>query len=301
VSDILELWALLDLGDLQGSFVNDILPDAGAVMVEAQAEAAAIGGAYVDAEAASLGARTGSGLDPWGFAGTASDGRSLTGLLVQPFIQTLNAIHLGAPGDLALQAGAEALDRIATTQVQDAGRAAEATAIAGNRDVKGYLRQVEPGACSRCIILAGRFYRFNDGFDRHPSCRCSHRPVTRESEPQSPLELFNGMSVAEQDRVFTKAGADAIRLGAEPNLVVNARRGMSKAQSGRLTRVNVGGQQVFTTTEGTSKRGLAYQRLTDGATGRKRKVTRLMPESLIDLAKDREDAIRLLRLHGYIL
>jgi hypothetical protein len=307
VAQLLALWALLDLNDMQGSFEADVLPDAATVMVEAQAEAAQIGSDYVDDTAAALGARPFARVSPWGFAGTASDGRSLMSLLAQPFIQSLNAISIGAPAPMALEFGAIALDRIATTQIQDAGRTSEAVAIAATPDITGYLRFVEPGACGRCVILAGRFYKWNDGFDRHPKCRCSHRPLSRESEPQTPLELFNAMSAADQARAFTKAGAEAIRLGADPALVINARRGMSKAANGRLTRQQVMGQRVFTTTEGTTKRGLAFQRLggklVKGRDSRYRRtnVTRLMPESILEVATSREDAMRLLRLHAYIL
>lgn len=302
VSNVLELWALLDLADMQGSFEDAVLPEASGLMVEAQAEGAQVGADYVAAEAESLGSSAGARVSPWGFAGAASDGRSLTSLLAQPFVQTLNALSMGAPADLALGFGAESLDRIVTTQIQDAGRTAEAVGIAATPDIKGYLRTVEPKACGRCIVLAGRFYRFNDGFDRHPSCRCSHRPVTRESEPQSDREIFDGLSAAEQERAFTKAGAEAIRLGAEPNMVINARRGMTAAQNGRLIPKDIGGQRLFTTTEGTSRRGLAYQRLNEGVPrGKKRVPVRLMPESILSLAKDRDDAVRLLRLHGFIL
>jgi hypothetical protein len=77
---------------------------------------------------------------------------------------------------------------------------------------------------------------------------------------------------------------------------------MTTAQSGRLIPKNINGQQVFTTTEGTSRRGLAYQRLNENVpNGKKRVPVRLMPESILALAKDRDDAIRLLRLHAFIL
>jgi len=35
------------------------------------------------------------------------------------------------------------------------------------------------GACSRCAILAGRFYAFNAGFQRHRHCGCQHVPSGR--------------------------------------------------------------------------------------------------------------------------
>jgi hypothetical protein len=167
------------------------------------------------------------------------------------------------------------LDEIVTTQVHDAARESEHVALAANTELAGYLRVVEPAACGRCVILAGRFYRWNDGFLRHPRCRCSNRPLTRESEPQDPRELFNQMSAADQVQAFGADGARAIRDGADPSRVVNARRGMS------TTRVN--GQDLATTV------ALA-----------KRRQIRLMPEAIYQLAKDRDDAIRLLKFHQFI-
>lgn len=101
------------------------------------------------------------------------------------------------------------------------------------------------------------------------------------------------MDEAEQDRVFGKAGAQAIRDGADIARVVNARRGMTTAAdpSGRrrLVRDERG---LFTTTEATTRRG----RLPGQVAG-----ARLMPESIYEIAKgDRDEAIRLLRAHGYI-
>lgn len=290
----LAAWAGLDLADLQGSFVS-ILPFLLDTLETAQFEAADIGADFTDAVAEREGVDAGPRVNRSGFVGVASDGRSLTGLLSQPLVGLFKALAVGVREPVALQWSRDSFDEILTTQVHDAARESEHVALAANTELAGYLRVVEPGACARCIILAGRFYKWNAGFLRHPKCRCNHRPLTKDSEPQSDREIFDQMTTAEQDRAFTKDGAAAIRLGAEPNLVVNARRGMS-------TPTTIGGREVVATTEGTSKRGLAYQRLTENTTGRKPKtVVRLMPGSLIKFAKDRDDAIRLLKLHGYIL
>lgn len=288
VARVLAAWGVLDLADAQTSFGVDVLPVMIAALVEAQEVAADLGARYVARDASDQGAGPGERLNPRGFAGLASDGRSLAGLLAQPLIQTFMAVRAGASPVSALDAGAQSLDRIVTTQVQDAARTAEATAITGNRSITGYVRTVEPKACGRCVILAGRFYRWNAGFLRHPACRCDHRPMVREIEPQDPRTLFDSMSAEDQARAFTAAGAEAIRLGADPARIVNARRGMSTTVSapGRQIRSRVtvvGGQRVFTTTV-LAKRGRV----------------RLMPESILELATDREDAIRLLRFHKYI-
>src|SRR5690625_5568244 len=117
---------------------------------------------------------------------------------------------------------------------------------------------VNPGACDRCAILAGRFYRWNDGFLRHPDCMCEHVATTASSEQEAfdrgliedPYEYFESLSEEEQDRRFGKAGAQAIRDGADMSQVVNARRGMTA--NGHFT------------VEGTSRYGHAAQGLRRG-------------------------------------
>ncbi len=142
-----------------------------------------------------------------------------------------------------------------------------------------------------------------------------------------PKQAFRSMSAAEQDRVFTRAGAEAIRLGADIGQVVNARRGAAgltpagariTAKEGRLLRngrevgrleaVDVFGRQLFITSEGVTTRGQAGVRLgaredrvkTKGARYTSARPPRLMPESVLSIARDREDAVRLLRRFGYI-
>jgi hypothetical protein len=187
----------------------------------------------------------------------------------------------------------------------DTARAAEVAATAQRPWVKGYIRMIEPGACSRCAALAGRFYLFNEGFPRHPRCRCVHVPAMEDvpHDPRTnPNAYFDSLSPEQQDQVFTKAGAEAIRLGASIGQVVNARRGMSTAQQnpsgwipkGRLTPVDVFGTPTFITTEGVTKRGVGRRAMGSG------RPVRLMPESIMALARSPEDAIRLLTLYGYL-
>jgi hypothetical protein len=70
-----------------------------------------------------------------------------------------------------------------------------------------------------------------DPFQRHPGCRCTAAPITGEGKTLTRSRYHVAGRVlrepdpAEQDRVFTKAGAEAIRAGADPVSVVSARRG----------------------------------------------------------------------------
>lgn len=273
---------------------------------------------------------------PESLAGWASDGRPLETLLAQPADVALDRLVAGQTPEAALSAGEASVRRIARTQIADAGRVAAGVDIATRPGV-GWVRMLNPPSCSRCVVLAGRVYRWNDGFDRHPQDDCVHVATTitaarREGLVDDPKAYFQSLSTAEQDRVFTKFGAQAIRDGADIGQVVNARRGMSTTardefgnRIGRLAPTTVFGQDVFTTTEGTTRRGVAGKRLiAEGArlsgesaetvrrqsrtgvvsrtvTRQRVQVPRLMPESIYELAKDRADAVRLLKRFGYIL
>lgn len=238
-------------------------------------------------------------------AGVSGSGYPLAVPLFAAVEATRWARHMGAGRIDAATTGAHVLERTVTTEVLDTARAAESVGIAANPAVAGYVRMIEPGACARCAVLAGQFYRWNDGFLRHPRCRCVHIP-SNEDTPKDPATdpqaYFDSLSRSEQDRIFTVAGAQAIRDGADIAQVVNARRGMSTAQvntrgwipKGRLSRVDVFGRDLFVTTEGMTRRGLARR-------VRARGGVRLMPESIYEIAGgDRAEAIRLLRVHGYI-
>jgi hypothetical protein len=42
----------------------------------------------------------------------------------------------------------------------------------------GFVRRVNPPCCGRCAILAGRWYRYDSGFRRHPRCDCTLEPTS---------------------------------------------------------------------------------------------------------------------------
>jgi hypothetical protein len=286
-----QIWRRLDPNNIAGSW-RSLLPVLLNVVATSQETAAASASGYVDDALAAqrLRAPAEGRLLAGGLAGVASDGRALESLLYQPAVRTLVAIGQGATVTRALAGGSLALDTIVRTQVADAGRVAEAVSIASRPRVHGYVRMLSLPSCSRCIILAGRRYEWNAGFRRHPRCDCRHIPAGENLPGDTrtdPKKLFESMSSAEQDRIFTKAGAEAVRMGADLNQVVNARRGMETA--------TVFGRQVLHTREGVTRKGRGGRRL-----NAKRRV-RLMPEQIfLEAAGDREEAVRLLRLHGYI-
>lgn len=91
-----------------------------------------------------------------------------------------------------------------------------------------------------------------------------------------PKAYFDSLDRDGQDELLGKAGADAVREGADMAKVVNARRGMQTA--------SIGGQNVLVTTEAAGRR------------------PRLMPEAIFKAADgDRKLAVRLLHQHGYLI
>jgi hypothetical protein len=308
-------------GDWRAQYRDEVGPRLVALAVASQVAATTEANQYVPDVLAEL------DFDPvdvsvprLAFAGYSGDGRPVDTLLEQSMFVAARSFDLANSTpeavlrvpefdvDAALADALADAERwvamVAGTIIADTNRAAESAALTANESVEGYVRMLNPPSCSRCVILAGRFYRWNDGFERHPRCDCVHIPASEADLADlrvNPGLYFDSLSREEQDQIFTKAGAQAVRDGADLHQVVNARRGMNTAQQnprgwipkGNLVRDDLG---LFVTTEGTTVRGLA------NATRRGRNaVRRLMPESIYELARDRDDAIRLLRLHGFIL
>lgn len=258
---------------------------------------------------------------PDGLTGIASDGRPLDSLMYGSIITAKgkigDAVDRGLPvtGDVvstAWEAGLRSLQLRVQTQIADANRVGTGLAITSRPGI-GYVRMLNPPSCSRCAVLAGRFFRYNAGFDRHPGCDCRHiaAPEDRADDLRTdPMDYFVSLDPAMQNKIFTIAGARAIREGADIAQVVNARRGangldtaaglMGNARYHHTKRRDVYGQQLITTTEGVTKRGVAGKVIR--ARGRNPKTTpRLMPEDIYLLGEDRDDTLRLLRLNGYLL
>lgn len=223
--------------------------------------------------------------------GVAGDGRPVDSLMYGAVTHSRQRVSAGATASQALASGSKWLTTSIGTLLSDTGRQSESLAI-GVRPVSGYVRMLNPPSCDRCTILAGRWYSKSSGFARHPRCDCRHIPASESVAGDltvSPVDYFDSLTVEQQDATFTKAGAEAIRSGADINQVVNARRGMQNAQ--------VGGRQLLVTTEGTTRRGAANRALRTESGGRR---PRLMPESIAQVARDRDDYLRLLRANGYL-
>ena len=182
---------------------------------------------------------------------------------------------------------------IVKTGLGDTARGAVQSGMQARPAVTGYVRMLQGTSCARCAILAGRHYKSSVAFDRHKRCDCIHIPAAEDAEGDwttDPDVYFRSLSREDQDRLFTKAGAETIRMGGDMNQVVNARQGITVAQAF--------GQTVQATTVGTTRRGLAGQRLQG-------RIPRLLPDEIFLQAErlgwDRAETLRQLRRFAYVL
>lgn len=279
------LWAQVDRGDIAGSW-RRLTPAAGAAVILGQDSVAEGAEKYLLTLLDTYGLEDDARAEfrPESLSGVASDGRNLLTLMYQPAISALSVIKEGGTPAQGLASGRFTADMIVRTQVSDAARVADGVALAVRPQLQGWVRMLSLPSCSRCILLAGRVYRWNEGFKRHPRCDCRHIPAPEDvlgDLRTDPRAAFDSMTAEEQNKAFTQAGAEAIRDGADISQVVNARRGMRS--------VEIAGARRLITTEGTVR---------GQARGRR---TRLMPEQIyLEANGNRSEAIRLLRIHGYV-
>lgn len=251
-------WAKVRLTDLDGSW-SAVAARMTAVVAAGQLGAARAGAAYVPQVTA---VDPVAAVVPEALAGVASDGRGLESLLYGAVVHVKDAVSRSQ--DNPLDVGRRWIDLLVRTQVADAGRGAAGIAIAATPGM-GWVRMVSPPCCSRCAVLAGKFFRYNDGFQRHPGCDCRHVPCTR-----SDADAFQSSVPLEQVRDLSAAERKAVSDGADLAQVVNARRG----------------SDGMTTTEGTTRRTFPGQRLT--------------PDAIYKVSATRDEAIRRLRENGYL-
>lgn len=186
-----EAWAAVAKGDISATWAEQI-PRLLSYLTAAQFAAANSADTYVHAALAEQGMATGAAarVQPMAFAGIASDGRPLETLLALPAIEAKTAIARGAPVTRAMATGRALVELAAHTQVADAGRTADQAAIVARTG--GYVRMVVGKTCSRCLILAGRWYRWNAGFARHPKCLPADVTVSGPGTIAASRRLYQG-------------------------------------------------------------------------------------------------------------
>ena len=170
---------------------------------------------------------------PAGFLAAAPNGEPVLATLDALPVKAKNAVAGGATSLEARIAAASWLGRVAMTMLADTSRDVYQADMISRPQVTGYVRMVAPGACSRCIILAGKRFLWNQGFQRHPNCNCRHIPASEAlagDMTTDPYANFKSLSEEQQDRVFGKHNAQAIRDGADIYRVENIRmRGLGTA------------------------------------------------------------------------
>lgn len=271
-----EMWAKVHPGDISGSWDQQV-PNLVRTVAVAQIVAVTQADEYLTLTAPDDAAPA---LNPAGFAGTTADGRTLTGLFSLPPITAKLRIGQGVPVEDALMSALAQLLLGVQTEVADASRDATQVGMATRPRVRGYVRVVQAGACGRCLILAGRVYRYSHGFLRHPACHCSMSPFGSAEADMAPdpMALFRSMTPAQQvDSLGSEGAAAAVRAGADLGQVVNANSGLF-----------VAGGRKFTTT-GTTKHGRAPG------------LQRPTPAQLFaDHGEDRAALVASLRRFGYV-
>jgi hypothetical protein len=289
------------------------------VVAEAQVSAAASSAAFTRAIAREQG--VGQRFDtvvPEAFSNVTATGDDLGPALFSGVTTTKTLIGKGIAPPRAFETGAALLAAIAKSAVNDMGRESDRV-TASSAGYTYYVRVINPGACSRCAILAG-IGSYATAFKRHPACKCTSAPVKADGDDapkglfNNPSDYFESLSSSEQARVFTDAGAAAIRDGAEISQVVNARRGAYAVPARGGTTPPFGmknGKPVKGFTgEGTTMRGsfgrAQYRRDQEalkapGDRYRRTTTRRLTPEGVYaEAAGDREKALELFKFYGYM-
>jgi hypothetical protein len=305
----IQAWRMIDGKALDLSWIHVVARMLG-VISGAQRKAAAAAPGYLERalRAQHVAASAEARLLDRAFAGLTGDGRPLAGLLYAPVALSKQRIGQGERIASVLRDEEKHVALLARTVTQDAGRMALQTAMAADPQVRGYVRQVNLPACARCIILSGRFYRYSDGFLRHPNCDCTMIPAAGERwvEAPDPAELIGQMQrehPARLRRSLTEGDLKALQHGADLNQVVNAHRGMATAAGP--------GRKVSVTREGTTVRGAAGRKLAaeagtkSGGRYRTARSPRLTPAQIF-LEASREqwseaEIVRQLTRFGYII
>ena len=200
----------------------------------------------------------------------APDGRPLGTLLDSAVIQAKTAVAVGATTQEALQRGGKWLTGTMLTVMSDTSRQVVAADIAHRRKIGGYVRMLNTPSCARCVILAGKWFRWNQGFQRHPRCDCRHIPANEDMAGDlrtDPYAFFNSLSPDAQTKLFGRIEARAIREGGDIYRVMNTKvRGLGSAR-------------------GAAKYGTP---------------TRMTVDDIFRVAGNRTNAIRLMEQEGYI-
>lgn len=296
-------WLQADASDIRGWFDANAL-DLVVPVLQAMEASAGAAQTYVGTQALAqgVGAPTAE-IAPIAFTSDLSAATSM--LYSASTLTATSAIAQGVGSQIALAIAARAVTRLVTTMVADAAREATQATMVSSR-FSGYVRMLRLPSCKRCVVQAGKYFRWNTGFERHPKCDCVHIPAQEAHSDDlrvNPLAAIRSGKVTDLNRADTAAILDD---GADISQVINAHRGLSTA--------DVFGQRMQITNEGVTRRGIAYgamgqagyvarqgEMLAAGQRYATWRAPRLTPTEIYRMAENKSDALRLLKLYGYLL
>lgn len=175
-------------------------------------------------------AETGQAAEPIGrlnldtFLESAPDGRSIPTLYDQAVVKSKLAVRSGLSTETALFAASQWLSMTTLTTLADTRRMVYGADIIQRPTLTGYTRMLNGPSCKDCIVLAGKWFRWNEGFERHPNCDCIHIATAENVEGDArtdPYEMFKSMTPKEQEKTFGRSESRALREGADIYKVVN--------------------------------------------------------------------------------
>ena len=243
------------------------------------------------------------------FVGVTGAGVSTSDALSVAPIRAKQAVASGETASQALRSAGLWLTASVGTILSDTGRAAETTEIAV-RPIGGYVRMLTPPSCGRCVVLAGKRYKYNAGFDRHPGCDCRHIPASESVAGDLTVDLhayLDSLDEAGQIKLLgSRANYEAWKeYGANPQQIINAYRGgIRTAQDLR------GGTVKYTTDASTRLSAATYWMRNASRLDRDagavflpaggRGLVRRMPETILRTTQGRDRILHQLRLYGWI-
>ena len=194
---------------------------------------------YTDAVLAETGQKAAAfgALNPAAFVAQAPNGQPMDEVLRGAVVQAQVAVKAGASPSAALAQAESWLTGVLLTNLADTGRSVVGADIAQRPTLTGYVRMLNAPSCSRCVILAGKWFKWNDGFLRHPRCDCRHIPASEDvagDTATDPYAYFNSLSPEAQVKAFGKSEARAINDGGDIFRVVNIKQnGLGTAKSAK--------------------------------------------------------------------
>lgn len=225
------------------------------------------------------------------------DAKALETVLESNMYRHIGMTLSGVPELVSMRLVSQSLVRATSGAVQDAGRDAISATIASG-GYYGFVRKLQLPSCKRCVVLAGKEFRTNEGFDRHDLCDCVHVPVAESYDDATtdPIQAIKDGQVTGLSKRDTEA---ILEYGADVSQVINSSSG--------LVTENILGTKVKATTVGKSSRAVAGSRLGNlakqqGSRYKQSQNTRLSVGQILKLAGgDQGRAKEMLFNHGFII